>query len=719
MDYGTKAFSEHEYLDSQISLEQIRLLYGSLKFSLGASFMVGIIMYFALLDHSDSVQSLNLWLYFFLTVFALRTLDAAHFLNSTDKKQEQAYWYYRFITGAFTGGILWGSLSWLGHSSMDEYQALIVMCTVGVCAGSLSSLAFSWPALVIFFTPATTLLVANLFVSEGRFSLLTGTILAFFIPFTLMSGRRIFNNTYQNIRLRIEADNREVALELMHQKQLLHSQQTPLAVIEFDLKLHVTDWNKAAEDIFGYTRAEAIGNNILELIVPQSSMSQVEDIWKGVLNLKPVVGDAVENHTKDGSSIVCEWYITPLTKHDSDIVGIAAMALDITDKKRFEEELVNARNESDRANQAKSDFLSNMSHELRTPLNAILGFTQLLNVETRLDDKQKTYVDEIDSAGQLQLELVNQILDLSRIEEGHLNLSIEKVSVKDVIKECNTLISPLSEKNNISIHTNKLDDFYVLADYTRLKQVVLNLLSNAIKYNVEGGSVHISLSIKDEVLRIDVTDTGKGVPQELIDDIFTPFSRLGVGNTIEGTGIGLSISKQLIEKMGGNIGVKNNEGDGCTFWVELENHQVEQGETLKQARDPLGEKQLPVNCDNKPQKILVAEDNPINQTLIMSQLKSLGYQADLAENGNEALKLLENNHYDVLFTDCNMPVMDGYELAREIRRSGNENLSIYAITADAFPEKEAQCLQAGMDGRITKPVTLDILNDAINRPHAR
>lgn len=709
--------SEDKLLDSQIALEQICLLYGSLKFSLGASFIVAVIMYITLINQSDSNSNLDIWAYSALAVFSLRTLDAIHFIYSPANKQKLAYWHMRFLTGALAGGILWGSLSWLGHSSKDEYQALIVMCTVGICAGSLSSLAFSWRALVIFFTPATTLLAANLFISEGRFSHMTAIILGFFIVFTLMSGKRIFNNTYQNIRLRIEADNREVALELMHQKQLLHSQQTPLAVIEFDLKLHVTDWNKAAENIFGYKRSEAIGNNILSLIVPKSSMSQVEDIWNGVLKLRPVVGDVVENHTKDGSIIVCEWYITPLTKRNEDIVGIAAMALDITDKKHFEEELVSARDESDRANQAKSDFLSNMSHELRTPLNSILGFTQLLNIKTTLDDQQKAYVHEIDSAGQLQLELVNHILDLASIEEGHLKLSIEKVSVKDVVNECNTLLSPLAEKNNISIYFDDSSDVYVNADYIRLKQVILNLLTNAIKYNNKDGSVHINCIRNNHRLRINVVDTGKSVPRELHDDIFTPFNRSGVGNTIEGTGIGLSISKQLIEKMGGTIGVSNNEKVGSTFWIELDScdlinsNENDSGSLLKSDHQTLNNKYIGV----KGIKILVAEDNPINQTLILNQLDSLGYTADLVSNGSEALDLLNKEHYDLLFTDCNMPVMDGYELARTIRSNGNKNLSIFAITADAFPEKESQCLAAGMNARITKPVSLDTLSDIINK----
>lgn len=717
MDSLKKGYTENTSLESQISLEKIRLLYGGLKFSLPASFAVAAIIYYMLLDHADSRDKLDIWACIMLSMFSLRALDAFKFHYSPPEIQQLPRWKIQFLSGTLIGGVSWGLLAWLGHSSSVEYMATIVMAVVGVCAGSLSSLTFSWKALVIFIAPATILLDINLIMSEGEFSRLTSIILSFFILFTLLSGKRIFNYTSQNIRLRMEADNREVALELLHQKQLLHTKQTTLAVIEFDLELRITQWNKAAEDIFGYQRDEAIGQDILKLLVPESSLNQVENLWATVLDFQLVVGEAIENNTKNGEKIVCEWYITPLTKYDNEIVGIAAMALDITKKKQFEEELVNAKNESERANQAKSDFLSNMSHELRTPLNAILGFTQLLDVETRLDNKQTSYVNEINGAGNLLLELVNQTLDLARIEEGYLDISIEKVSVGDVINECNTLIAPFAEQNDISICTSDIYNHYVNADYTRLKQVLLNLLTNAIKYNHKGGSVQISCNdTPNKTLRISVTDTGKGIPLELQKEIFKPFNRLDVGSTIEGTGIGLSISQQLIEKMDGKIGVESPTGAGSTFWVELDNcvtAVVSDDKSLTNSSRSLQD--MDINREkNIAGKILVAEDNPINQTLIINQLNTLGYRADLATNGNEALEKLSKSQYDLLFTDCNMPVMDGYELARNIRNNGDSKLSIIAITADAFPEKEERCLAAGMNGRITKPVSLEILNNTID-----
>jgi PAS domain S-box-containing protein len=279
-------------------------------------------------------------------------------------------------------------------------------------------MSYRWKAITLFMMPATLLLEANLLTSDGKFSNVTSFVLGIFILFSLIAAKRINNNTQQNIRLRIEAANREHALELMHQKQVLHAQQTPLAVIEFDLNLHVTEWNKAAEEIFGYSREEAINNDITKLIAPESNSAEIELLWSNLLNLQSATGHIIENNKKDGGRIFCEWYITPLTKNESEIVGIAAMALDITEKKRVEEALVAAKNESERANQAKSIFLSNVSHEIRTPLNAILGFTQLLSLDKTPNKNQASGINEIYGASQLLLNLVNQILDFSKIEEG-------------------------------------------------------------------------------------------------------------------------------------------------------------------------------------------------------------------------------------------------------------------------------------------------------------
>ncbi len=704
-----------EQLNQQIRFEEIRLLYGGTPFSYPASLIIALIISAVLYNHVISAQNLLIWLSLILCILLIRSIESYRFSKKTPHEQQEKHWRTRFFISTGIAGFCWGLLPWLGYSHDVEYIAFIIVCQVGVIAGSLSTLSYRWETMALFLLPSSLLLILRLVTDTREFSNETPFVLLVFIFFSLFAGKRIFNNTQQNIRLRIEADNRERAIELMHQKQALHLQNTPLAIIEFDIDFNISEWNKAAEKIFGYTRKEALGENIIRLIVTRDSTSDVEDIWQRLLNYEAVIGSITENKTRSGAIIFCEWYVTPLTDKQNDIVGIAAMALDITEKKHNDRAIMKSKEEAEKANQAKSDFLSSMSHELRTPLNAILGFTQLLKYEKELTEKQQSHISEIGSAGNLLLELVNQILDLARIEKGHLQLSMEQVNLHDIFEECHAMVFPLAEQNDLSLTFSAEKDGYVIADYTRLKQVMLNLLSNAIKYNVTNGSVSLKIEQKENsIVRICVVDTGNGISEDLLPDIFQAFNRLNAASDIEGTGIGLSISKQLVEMMEGTIGVTSKAGHGSEFWIELPGGldittAVGQGSTSEVST-------LPINTKKTLRyNILVAEDNPTNQTLILSQLKALGYEADLVKNGQEALNKLVNNSYQLLLTDCNMPLVDGYKLAKTIRQRGNKTLPIIALTADAFPEKKAQCLEAGMNEQITKPINLNTLKDTLEK----
>ena len=704
-----------EQLDQQIRLEEIRLLYGGTPFSYTASFIIACTIFSVLYDHVVSVQNLYIWLFTILCVLLIRSIESYRFSRHDEHDQLNNGWRTRFFIGTGLAGFCWGLLPWLGYSHNIEYIAFIIVCQIGVIAGSLSTLSYRWETLALFLLPSSLLLILRLVTDAREFSNATAFVLLVFIFFSLFAGRRIFNNTQQNISLRIEADNRERAIELMHQKQALHLQNTPLAIIEFDIDLNISEWNKAAETIFGYSRNEALNENVMHLILPRESSAEAEKLWQRLLNYEAVIGSVIENKTRSGAPIFCQWFVTPLTDTQNEIVGIAAMALDITEKKHNELAIIKSKEEAEKANQAKSDFLSSMSHELRTPLNAILGFTQLLKYEKKLTDKQQSHISEIGKAGNLLLELVNQILDLARIEKGHLQLSMEQVSLRDIFEECHAMVSPLTEQNNLSLDFTTAKNSYVIADYTRLKQVMLNLLSNAIKYNVRNGFVRLKIKQKENnIVRICIIDTGKGISEELLPDAFQAFNRLKATSNIEGTGIGLSISKQLVEMMNGTIGVTSKINQGSEFWIELSGGL--ETTTVIEHPSKLDISSLPLNIKaESSHSILVAEDNPTNQTLILSQLKALGYKADLVKNGQEALNKLTNHSYQLLLTDCNMPFVDGYKLTKTIRENGNNNLPIIALTADAFPETKALCLKAGMNDQVTKPIDLYTLKHTLEK----
>jgi PAS domain S-box-containing protein len=702
-------------LSQQIRLEEIRLLYGGTPFSFTASIIIILIIYNVLQGHASSQLNLNIWLVAILGIMLIRSIDSYLFSKQDKQQQQNNSWRIRFFIGTGIAGSCWGLLPWLGYSSEVEYFSFILVCLIGVIAGSLSTLAYRWETLALFLLPASLSLVLRIFIEDHEFFNATSFVLLVFIFFSLSAGKKLFNNTQQNIRLRMEADNREHAIELMHQKQALHLKNTPLAIIEFDIDLNVIEWNTAAENIFGYSHDEAINENIMHLILFRENSEEAEKLWDRLLNHEAVAGSIIENKTKSGDPIFCEWFVTPLTDENNNIVGVASMALDISEKKQNELAIIKARDEAEKANQAKSDFLSSMSHELRTPLNAILGFTQLLTYEKALTEKQQSHVKEISNAGNLLLELVNQILDLARIEKGHLQLSMEKVTLTDCFKDCNAMIQPLAKKNELTLNIDIETNGYVIADYTRLKQVMLNLLSNAIKYNKKHGSVSLKVQQKEKgIVRINVIDTGTGISKELQNEMFQPFNRLNAATNIEGTGIGLSISKQLIEMMHGTIGVSSAINEGSTFWFELSGDLKITTATENETRNS-GNNHILETTEQPHYRILVAEDNPTNQTLILNQLEVLGYSAELATNGQDALNKMLNTQYQLLLTDCNMPIIDGYKLARTIRKRGNHKLPIIALTADAFPEKKAECLNAGMNDQITKPVDLQTLKNILEK----
>jgi len=277
------------------------------------------------------------------------------------------------------------------------------------------------------------------------------------------------------------------------------------------------------------------------------------------------------------------------------------------------------------------------------------------------------------------------------------------------------MISTFAEQNNISLDIKTDTNGYVVADHTRLKQVIINLLSNAVKYNIEQGTVCLKILQKENgIIRICIIDTGKGISEELTQEVFQPFNRLNAACNIEGTGIGLSISKQLVEMMNGKIGVTSKINEGSNFWIELPGR-LDATSTIEHENKPGLSNTLLIPAVSSKYNILVAEDNSTNQTLILSQLEALGYTADLAENGHEALNKMLNKKYDLLLTDCNMPLVNGYKLAKTIRQRGNSNLPIIAITANAFPETKSECIKAGMNDQITKPVDLTTLRNTLEK----
>ena len=403
----------------------------------------------------------------------------------------------------------------------------------------------------------------------------------------------------------------------------------------------------------------------------------------------------------DGSYFETRSIVTVVNGYEDSWERVITIHEDITERKKAEAGINDALNQAESANQAKSEFLSSMSHELRTPLNAILGFAQLFAYDRDLSEQHLANAAEINRAGKHLMALIDQILDLSRIEAGETDVSLEPVALQKVLNDCLSWVSPLAQERKVSIalDQDQVSPVKVVADSIRLKQVFLNLLTNAVKYNRKGGTIEIICRLRDnQTVQIGVRDTGKGISEEKLKELFQPFNRLGAEfSGVEGSGIGLVISRQLVGLMQGQLDIESEIDVGSTFWITLK-----QAPALAPVSSTTQKMPIITNAQIRARKsrILVAEDNIINQELMAAQLDMLGYQADYAANGNEALSHWQARDYGLLLTDIRMPEMNGYDLVREIReleRSNGRRTSVIAITANALQADVEKCYAAGID----------------------
>ncbi len=364
---------------------------------------------------------------------------------------------------------------------------------------------------------------------------------------------------------------------------------------------------------------------------------------------------------------------------------------------------------AEKANLAKSEFLSSMSHELRTPLSAILGFAQLIETGTPPPtEKQKRNLDQILRAGWYLLDLINEILDLALIESGKLSLSLEPVALTEVLRDCQTLIEPQAEKQSININFIEIDTPHVVhADRTRLKQILINLLSNAIKYNKYAGSVTVHCIVQPlERIRICVTDTGAGLAAEKIAQLFQPFNRLGQeNNVVEGTGIGLVMTKRLIELMGGEIGLESTLGEGSTFWVEM--HLTAQSPTERADTKTLSSKQEKSHA--AIQTLLYVEDNPANLMLIEDIIaRRPNTRLLTALDGVSGIALARATQPDVILMDINLPGISGIQALKILAADpSTAHIPVIALSANAMQTDIEKGLQAGFFRYLTKPIKIN------------
>ena len=417
-----------------------------------------------------------------------------------------------------------------------------------------------------------------------------------------------------------------------------------------------------------------------------------------------------------------EALINDLTKASSHLESLNENLKDeIQHGKLIEAELQKAKDNAESMSQAKGEFLANMSHEIRTPMNGVIGTLQLLE-DSNLNKEQKEYVEIAHKSADALLAILNDILDLSKIEAGKLNFEHIAFNLKQIIKDIVTLYSLKSEQKGVAIvmQVDESSPDYLMGDPTRLRQVIVNLVSNALKFTEQGEvtiSVEVISSNTDDVdLKIAVSDTGIGIPQQAQKTLFNAFTQADGSTTRKygGTGLGLAIVSLLVDMMDGTLGVESIEGDGSSFWFTARFQRTkERPEIISEQVVDKGPVQWHAN-------VLLVEDNPINQMVAQKMLEKVGVKPQLANNGLEALKLLNEQAFDLVLMDCQMPEMDGFDATREIRKLGikaknKKVLPIVAMTANVMSGDRERCLDVGMDDYIGKPVQREQLESVLGK----
>jgi signal transduction histidine kinase/ActR/RegA family two-component response regulator len=505
------------------------------------------------------------------------------------------------------------------------------------------------------------------------------------------------------------------------------------SIIATDEKGIIQLFNVGAERMLGYTAAEVVNRiSPSDIHDPREVTARAEALSLELatpiapgfeaLAFKASRGIADSYELtyirKDGSRFPAIVSITALRDDYGVVIGYLLIGADNTVRKRVESDLNEAMAAAEKANLAKSDFLSGMSHELRTPLNAILGFAQLVETGTPAPTPaQRRNIEQILKAGWYLLELINEILDLSLIESGKLTLSAEPVSLVEVMLECRAMIEPQAQKRGISMRFPRFEiPYFVKADRTRVKQVLINLLFNAIKYNKQAGSVAVEYSLRPpHSIRISVRDTGAGLSAEELSQLFQPFNRLGKeASAEEGTGIGLVMTKRLIELMGGAIGVDSTVGEGSVFWFELGLTSAPQLAILEAEQAVLAGPRAP---DGTPLRtLLYVEDNPANLELV-EQL--IARRSDLrllsAADGNVGVEYARAYLPDLILMDLNLPGISGVEAMRILRADpSTAHIPVIALSANAIPRDIDRGLEAGFFNYLTKPIKVNQFMEALD-----
>jgi PAS domain S-box-containing protein len=567
---------------------------------------------------------------------------------------------------------------------------------------------------LILLVPVLTLGVAlalGLIGLGAAMTLLYLALLAITVSVSRGLRRQATLNASQAEQLRVSERDHRLLFEGNPQPMIAYDQVT----------LEIVAVSNAAIANYGYSREEFLAMKIQDVHPPED----VPGLMRHFESMRQrnrrgfTTGWLTRHQYKDGTIVDIE-----VSSDDVVLRGRRlrmALCQDVTVRNRATAELAIARDEAIEASNMKSAFLANVSHEIRTPMNGVLGMNELL-LETGLDDEQRAYATQVASSGEHMLAIINDILDISKIETGQLELDLTDVNLHDAFEQACAIGAINARAKDIGFALEIDDDVPrdVRADGGRLRQIVLNLVANAVKFTSDG-EVTVSVSCRGRSdrsvqLRIEVKDDGIGIDPQRLEHMFEPFTQADVSTTRKygGTGLGLSIARELTDLMGGTIGAVSDIGRGSTFWVELELElAAETGGEVSETVLP----ERPADVSEDSPIVLVVDDTPVNQIVAARALQRCGCRSDVVGDGHEALLALARNRYDAVLMDCQMPEMDGYAATTELRQreAGGRRTPVIAMTASAMKGDFERCMAHGMDDFVSKPLRHNVLDEVLRR----
>ncbi len=522
----------------------------------------------------------------------------------------------------------------------------------------------------------------------------------------ILMNRQLINN-----------ENSRAAARLAETEMMFYNvlQNTSLYSVIIDNKGHLIDCNEPFLEATGYTKEDLKSYNVFDIIISENLTNLAKDIFSMILEGdSPSSSYETELVTKDNKKINVSWNLTLIRDESGKVSKLACIGENITGRKNAEAELVNAKAKAEESDRLKSIFLANMSHEIRTPMNAIMGFSNLLSEDGLSDGERDQYVQIIKSSGERLLQIINDIIDVSKLEAGQLNLNPEECNINKIFANSYGLFLKselIQRKPGLKLLADldpENSDLNIITDRNRVQQVIDNLLSNAIKFT-EKGEVRIGYSLTEDkgkkYIQAYVSDTGIGIPPDKGDVIFERFRQVEENLYHEGAGLGLSISKGIITLLGGKIWFDSEPGKGTTFWFTL----PFVAPPVKEAPAVVAE---PTPADLTGKTVLITEDDYNSFYYLRLLVEGLNGNTLHAETGLEALKLVKKRIPDLILLDINMPVMSGFEFLRELKKEGIK-ARVIAQTAYAMPEERERCLNEGCDAYIAKPVRKHDLLQAI------